>query len=251
MYVEYRPAKDDTASTPQVWAQNFCGSRVLSWRTKLGIRFDFRLKLLRRYVPRGRIVDAGCGFGGWVAYLNGIGYEAEGLDYSDELVGRLRNAYPRFLWTCGTTQAMPYPDGSFDGLISWGVIEHDANGPAAQLREFARVLKDGGAAIITVPADTERMRAASRLQFPESQGKGAFFQYFMTHAELREACNAAGLHVAEVGDIPENVPALLWPQLYAHGHRMRLANIVRRLMPIIPGMHGMIYAIVVRSGGNR
>jgi SAM-dependent methyltransferase len=252
VYIEYRPALGDTASTPQVWAQTFRNSRVLGWRKRIAIRCSFELKLLRRYVPGGRILDAGCGFGEWVAYLNRIGYDAEGLDYSEELVGRLRNTYPRLRWTRGTTQAMPYPDGSFDGIISWGVIEHDPKGPEAQLREFARVLKDGGAAVITVPADTERMRTVSHLHFPDRGKECAFFQHFMTHAELREACNRAGLRTIEVGDIPENAPALLWPQWYLRGHRgLRLVNIVRRLMPTIPGMHGMIYAIVERSSGDR
>lgn len=247
MYVEYRPAQGDTASTPQVWAQTFRSSRALSWRKSIAIRFAFELKLLRRHVAGGRILDAGCGFGEWVAYLNRVGYEAEGLDYSEELVGRLRNTYPRLRWTCGTTQAMPYPDGSFDGIISWGVIEHDPKGPDAQLREFARVLKNGGTTVITVPADTERMREVSRLHFPDGGKKGAFFQHFMTHTELREACNAAGLHPVEVGDVPENAPALLWPQWYLRGHRgMKLVNVVRRIMPIVPGMHGMIYAVATK-----
>lgn len=251
MYVEYRPARGDTASTPELWAQTFRNSRELSWRKSLAIRFAFELKLLRRHAPKGRILDAGCGFGEWVAYLNRIGYDAEGLDYSEELVGRLRNTYPGMRWTCGTTQAMPYPDRSFDGMISWGVIEHDPNGPGAQLREFARVLKDGGAAIITVPADTERMRAVSRLHFPDGANRGVFFQHFMTHAELRDACSAAGLRAIEVGDIPENAPALLWPQWYLRGHRgMQLANVARRLMPIVPGMHGMIYAVAMRADGT-
>ena len=244
MFTELREASGETASTPEYWARNFKNSQRLNWRTRLSIRHDFRLKLIRRYIPSGRILDAGCGFGEWVSYLAQVGYAAEGLDYSPELIARLNATYPQNRWTQGTTQRMPYPEASFDGLISWGVIEHDQQGPAAQLREFARVLKPSGAAVITVPADTRRMRNASQLQF---SGSGSFFQYFMTHAELQSACESAGLRIAALGDIPENVPALLAPRWYAQGHAgMRIVNVARRLLPRIPGMHGMIYAIAVR-----
>lgn len=245
MYTEYRPG-EGIATTPQGWAENFRASRKLNWKSALAIRQDFRLKLIRQFIrPRGRILDAGCGFGEWVAYLNRLGYEAEGLDYSPELIGRLRETYPALRFTQGATQRMPFPAETFEGIISWGVIEHDPRGPAEQLAEFARVLKPRGAAIITVPADTERMREASRLQFPAAHG--AFFQHFMTREELRECCEAAHLGIAALGDIPENVPALLAPRWYAHGHpALPLVRIARRLLPPLPGRHGMIYAVGVK-----
>jgi len=94
-------------------------------------------------------------------------YRAEGLDYSSELITRLRNTYPNRTWSEARTQSMPYADATFDAIVSWGVIEHDPNGPHQALSEFRRVLNPHGRIIVTVPVDTPRMRSDSKAQFPQ------------------------------------------------------------------------------------
>ncbi len=46
---------------------------------------------------------------------------------------------------------MPLPDGTLDFLTALDVLEHIADDRAA-IREFARLLKPGGHAVVTVPA---------------------------------------------------------------------------------------------------
>lgn len=46
--------------------------------------------------------------------------------------------------------AIPYPDGAFDTLIAHHMLEHIPDDRAA-LREFARVLRPGGTALLSVP----------------------------------------------------------------------------------------------------
>ena len=46
--------------------------------------------------------------------------------------------------------AIPYPDGAFDILIAHHILEHIPDDQAA-LREFARVLRPGGYALLSVP----------------------------------------------------------------------------------------------------
>ena len=43
----------------------------------------------------------------------------------------------------GDAEALPFPDGSFDVVYSWGVIHHSPN-TAQAAREILRVLKPGG-----------------------------------------------------------------------------------------------------------
>ena len=46
-------------------------------------------------------------------------------------------------------EALPFPDGSFDLVYSWGVLHHTPN-PAAAVREVHRVLRPGGTARIMI-----------------------------------------------------------------------------------------------------
>jgi ubiquinone/menaquinone biosynthesis C-methylase UbiE len=245
MFTEVRPTVGDIATTPEMWAANFRRSAGYTLRARLSIRFDSRWKLIQRYFRKGgRVLDAGCGFGEWVEFLCRGGYRAEGLDYSDELIARLRAAYPHRTWTQSTTQAMSYPDASFDGIISWGVIEHDPNGPADQLREFLRVLKPGGRAIVTVPNDSPTMRKASALQYP---GPGRFFQFFYTPDELSAMLSEAKFRVLKCGHSREVSAALLLPRTYARtggaDPLSRALRLMLRLAPFIPGPTGMIYGV--------
>jgi 2-polyprenyl-3-methyl-5-hydroxy-6-metoxy-1,4-benzoquinol methylase len=249
MYTECRPTTGHIATTPEVWAENFRLSSGYTNRVNLYFKLDSRWGLIKRYVRRGgHVLDAGCGFGEWVEFLNRHGYTAEGLDYSEELVARLRRQYPQRAWTNGTTQAMPYTASSFDALISWGVVEHDPNGPLNQLREFSRVLKSGGKAIITVPYDSEAMRRTSALCFP---GMGKFFQFFFTPEELSEMVTQVGFKVLEVGPAREVSSALTFPRLYAKSHGKhpvcRIMGLLFRLAPFIPGPVGMIYVVCERQ----
>jgi ubiquinone/menaquinone biosynthesis C-methylase UbiE len=219
MYKEYRATSPSvgTASTPEMWAANFEASQKVGLYRRLAFRLDHRWKIIQRYVPRGRrILDAGCGAGEWVAFLNDHGRDAEGLDYSPELVARVRQMYPRYRWQSGEIQALPYGDATFDAVISWGVIEHDEAGPDRALAEFWRVLSDNGLVIVTVPVDSDRQRRASRAHFPQANdGSRAFFQYFMSVEELSAYVTRAGFDIVKRG--LQRVPAatLLAPELSA------------------------------------
>jgi len=248
MYTECRPASGDIATTPEVWAETFRYSTGYTSRARLSITLDSRWALIKRYVRRSsRMLDAGCGFGEWVEFLNRSGYMAEGLDYSEELITRLKRQYPQRVWTRGTTQDMPYTRASFDGLISWGVIEHDPDGPARQLREFSRVLKPGGRAVITVPYDSEAMRRASALQFPSG---GKFFQFFFSPDELCEIVANNGFQVLAAGPVREVSAALVMPKIYADSRgkhpACRAMGLLLRLVPFVPGPAGMVYVVCQR-----
>ncbi len=249
MYVETRRAEETVASTPQLWAETFRRSVGFSSRARLAFSLDPRWRLIRRYLPAGsRVLDAGCGLGEWVEFLCGHGYRAEGFDYSDELIRRVKGLHPGRRWCLGTTQSLPYLDVSFDAVISWGVIEHDPQGPLQQLREFHRVLRVGGGAIVTVPYDSPAMRRSSSLSFGDGE---KFFQFFFTPDELAAVVREAGLRVLECAPIPQASEALVAPRLYARSHGRHPALFALRLLyrfaPFLPGPRNMIYAVCERS----
>lgn len=193
------------------------------------------------------MLDAGCGYGEWVAFLVQEGYRAEGLDYSPELIARLRAEYPTHTWYQGSIQDMPLPSGSYDAIISWGVVEHDEAGPGAALAEYLRVLRGGGVAVITVPVDTVLQRRATRLQFPSALTRdNRFFQYFFTPDELSNEVSMAGFEVVESGLVPQSHEALVFPWLYAKFMRSRMAmralRAAKHLYPV-KGHENMAYCV--------
>jgi ubiquinone/menaquinone biosynthesis C-methylase UbiE len=242
MFIENRPADGEVASTPEAWATAFRHSVPFAFGTNVSMQLDSRWPLIKRYIPKGaRILDAGCGLGEWVQFLSRRGYSAEGLDYSPELIARLRAAYPASAWTEARTQSMPYGNDTFDAIVSWGVIEHDPNGPHQALSEFRRVLNRNGHIIVTVPVDTARMRADSRSQFPNG---GKFFQFLFSPEELSSAVAASGFRVIDAGLCSKNALTLLFPQ--ARTIPAPLRAIVKAL-PAIRGYHAMIYAVCQRA----
>jgi SAM-dependent methyltransferase len=226
-----------TASTPDLWAENFRSARPLTDRRRRTLERERCYKLIQRYIPRGgSVLDAGCGAGEWAAFLREKGYRVTGLDYSAELVARLREMYPAGDWLQGSILELPVPDASFDGIISWGAIEHDEDGPETALREFARVLRPGGRMIVTVPVHDRWAEGASRhlIRLLEHQNgadrshtREVFFQYYMTEAELSDFVSATPLRVIETGRLG---PALLGkglPRLY---HATKSQRIVSALL---------------------
>lgn len=105
--------------------------------------------------PIGRMLDAGAGGGHYAVqcYLPRC-RELVGLDFDDHnfslLERALRPLTPRAQAVRGSVLDLPFPDEDFDFVASTQVLEHlEADGRAVD--EFARVLRPGGYALITVP----------------------------------------------------------------------------------------------------
>jgi SAM-dependent methyltransferase len=96
----------------------------------------------------GRVLDAGCGGGGMPLSLAEEAAMVVGIDpiqrFQDAGVrlGRERSL-PNIHFALADGMALPFPERSFDLVLSHAVIEHVADAPL-YLRECARVLAPGG-----------------------------------------------------------------------------------------------------------
>jgi len=110
------------------------------------------VSLFKRWLPQYQpILEAGCGSGRWVAWFLKQGWTAAGLDWSEALCARARAAIPNGRFEAGDMRSMPFEDNEFGSIVSLGAIEHTIEGPYDSLREYARVMRPDGIAIITVP----------------------------------------------------------------------------------------------------
>jgi SAM-dependent methyltransferase len=99
----------------------------------------------------GRLLDVGCGFGGFVALMRARGWAAEGLDPSAAAVTVAANR--GIPVRRGTIEEAHLPEGAFDAVTMFYVLEHLPD-PMEALRKAFRLLAPGGTLLVRVPHTT-------------------------------------------------------------------------------------------------
>lgn len=155
-----------------------------------------------------RILDLGSGRGRHMIQIQGLGLRAFGLDFSfvalagaqaalrsRGLPSRLVNADMR---------AIPFPAGSFGGIVSYFVIHHGTwDRVLTALMEVSRILGPGGQALITFISDQHsRYGEGERIEektYKLARGADAGIPHrFFSEEEVREIAGLAELAVAEI-----------------------------------------------------
>ncbi len=111
------------------------------------------LSALGRYAPDTKdLLDAGCGTGGMLKLIHQDRphVRLHGLDISEQACAAAR-AKSGAEVVCGSVDALPHADKTFDTLISLDVLGYEMDLSAA-VNGFLRVLKPGGHAIVNLAA---------------------------------------------------------------------------------------------------
>ena len=114
-------------------------------------RYERLFEFLSPYLDREmKILDVGCGMGGFVRYLqNRMFSHAEGLDYvANYTVYAEKTGSGRF--TTASAYSLPFNDDYYDFLIIDHVLEHLVD-PITALKEVVRITKPGGMIFLGVP----------------------------------------------------------------------------------------------------
>ena len=167
----------------------------------LTIRFD-ELGLQ----PGDRVLDVGAGFGRHVFECARRGARVVALDYAADEVVQTRDTLAAMVTEHeitpdrligvlrGDGTRLPFPDATFDVVITSEVLEHIQDDVAA-ISEMVRVLKPGGRFAATVPAflpETVNWKLSDEYHAPKSVG-GHVRIYGRT--ELQAKLRSAGLDV--------------------------------------------------------
>jgi ubiquinone/menaquinone biosynthesis C-methylase UbiE len=115
----------------------------------------FVWKIIRRGIKGGRVLDIGTGSGRLAIALakSGGDFQITGLDVSENMLQKARENARRsgtgdkIRFVLANADAMPFPDGSFDLVISYASLHHWAR-PGLVFKEAQRVAGPGGAVII-------------------------------------------------------------------------------------------------------
>ncbi|MBI5190043.1 MAG: class I SAM-dependent methyltransferase [Nitrospirae bacterium] len=145
-------------------------------------RYRLVLELLEcAKLPGRRLLDIGCGDGALSYLMTMAGWDVTGLDYSPTGLGFARDKFMEegaaASFMRGDSCMLPVKDGSLDAVVAADIIEHLTE-QEAFLAEIARVLKPGGAAVITtpvkvteIPVDPEHVREFYPEEFRETLGR--------------------------------------------------------------------------------
>jgi ubiquinone/menaquinone biosynthesis C-methylase UbiE len=93
----------------------------------------------------GRVLDLGCGWGRMSRELVGMGCEVHGLDVAKWAIEKAREVVPSGSFDLFDGKTIPHPDGCFNGVLTWTVLQHVPDRDLGILsQEIMRVLAPGG-----------------------------------------------------------------------------------------------------------
>ena len=152
-------------------------------------RAELALAVLRtrQILPPASIMDVGCGWGVNLDSLEQNGYQTTGLDISRQILEMIDQPARRLV-EADINQLPPHELGRHDALLALDVLEHIDDDRQA-LQNIAPLLRPGGIAIVSVPAQPELFS-----EFDEIQGHRRRY----LPDTLRAAFRDTGLDVQQI-----------------------------------------------------
>lgn len=111
-----------------------------------------------------RVLDYGCGSGYGSARIAGVAREVVAVDVAPDAVAYAAERFARSnlrFDAIDPTQPLPFPDASFDTVLSFQVFEH-VEDPDRYLAEVRRVLAPGGTLMLVTPDRSTRLFPGQR-----------------------------------------------------------------------------------------
>ena len=186
-----------------------------------------RVAFIRGHVPRGKILDVGCGTGALAERLAGEGYDVTGVDPSDGMLDVLRERAPSITAVRADGTNLPFDDNAFDLAYCVAVMHHVAEPGAVKktLAEMVRVTRVGGRVLIWDHNPRNPYWSNLMNRVPQDTGE----ERLIPEEELLDGLRAGGaepLVSAQLGFVPDFVPPRALP----------LAQRAERAVERIPGL---------------
>ncbi|MEH2403579.1 class I SAM-dependent methyltransferase [Nostoc sp.] len=162
-------------------------------------------------------LDVACGTGNYTLALAKYGGVWYGVDQSKQMIDTAMNKSNAVAWQVAESQALPYADETFSGVLCTLAIHHFA-GLTPAFREIYRVLTSGCFVLFT--ATPEQMNKYWLVEyFPEAIYKSV--EQMPSLEKVKSALNEAGFNSIDIKpySISENLQDLF---LYSGKHRPKI-----------------------------
>jgi SAM-dependent methyltransferase len=147
-------------------------------------------------LPVGRALDLACGTGRHAKRLAALGHRVTGIDLTPEMLQRAAQSVPGATFREGDVRQIPAGDREFDVVVCGLALAHVPDLHAA-VAEIARVLADGGTAIVSV-LHPFLAHLGWHAPFADREGRRRFVrEHAHAHADYLAAFRSAGLGVRD------------------------------------------------------
>jgi 2-polyprenyl-3-methyl-5-hydroxy-6-metoxy-1,4-benzoquinol methylase len=194
--------------------------------------FNELLDLADRLVPqRGALLDIGPNIGTCLALARTRGWDTYGIEINAEAARYCREQRGLNV-TSGALEGHTYPENSFDMILMGDVIEH-LRDPLDLMQVVQRILKPGGALIISTPNIAQRAGRVLQIK-PEEH------LYYFSPATITNLLRKAGLDVVGVKclDRYHNITAMT--------HSTTFGGLFQKLSPVFNLAHRVIGDLVIK-----
>lgn len=138
------PSLSPPASPAEIYDEHFVPALFGPWGARLAELAELR--------PGHTVLDVACGTGALTfAALERVGVDGRvvGLDPNEEMLAVARSKGAAVEWRTGRAEAVPFPDATFDRVVSqFGFMFFEE--PVKALQEMFRVLAPGGRSVVAV-----------------------------------------------------------------------------------------------------
>jgi ubiquinone/menaquinone biosynthesis C-methylase UbiE len=158
------------------WEAQACGERYGSYQEEVRYLLEPEILTFGDFASgHGRdVLEVGVGMGADLLRWARAGATVTGVDITERAVrlteDRVRSAGLRANVRVADAEALPFADGTFDIVWSWGVLHHTPRSEQA-LREAARVLRPGGRYAVMVYHRHSWVAAAAWVRFGLLRGR--------------------------------------------------------------------------------
>ena len=207
----------------------------MPWLRRLSVKYGLykRQRAVTRYRKGGRLLEVGCATGMFLDTMRRSGsWDVYGIDISEHAVQCACDQLGLNV-TCGQLEEADFPDGFFDAVVMWDVLEHLPD-PKAGLLEVRRVLAPDGWLIFRVP-NLDSLDA--RLFGPYWAGLDAPRHFFVFSVEtVRQLLETSGFTLQRTVCFSGTYPAfVLSVRFWASDHlSSRAQTWVRRILESLP-----------------
>ena len=188
-------------------------NKTLWQEGRVNIFRDF-LKKIESLHSKGRLLDVGCGMGFFLKMASDNGWETRGVEISSSAVRYGRETLGLLIEE-GELKDANLPDGSFDVITAWNVIDQ-AYDPLEELRQMCRLLRGDGLACLRVSNATFHLSLQHpfkilRRIWPGGEMPVVFHIYMFSPQTIRTILRKAGFGSIRVVNsrLGEEVPALV------------------------------------------
>ncbi len=115
---------------------------------ELYLEAQLRLKIIKKYLPTGSLLDVGCGYGHFLQVAKELGYRVMGFDISREAIQKLKDQF-KIKGKVGNVDR-DLPKSKFSIITCWDVVEHFPH-PLTSFKSLNNIQQKGDFFFFTTP----------------------------------------------------------------------------------------------------